>query len=445
MRTLEKIHPPRLRRQWRGIDARRGAGRDDAGAVLILALVFLLVVGGIVGSLAAWATNDLDNTAHFTSARSLQYAAESAVELAIQNIRYTPLLLATQADPTPTLNASPPVACWGTAPSEPPAVDGQSLAVWCSTVWYPSSSFTRVVTISACPVTSTMTAASCAQNPYLQAVVTFDDYPPGGVSAPNTTTPVPCLSPAVGGYCGTTMSVNSWDWSPVVPTVSSISPASGLITGGTITVTGSGFVAGATSVNFVSESGGTPNEYGVIAPIPAPGSAVVPAVGIISVPASSVTVTNGGTSLTSLVPAVDQGTTFFVTVTTSGGTSSYDPNPNSPSANDIYTYLTNVSPSISGISVSGISPPAGSNTGGTAVTITGIGFYNGASNAVVTFVGSVTKTAITFVNSPTSITAFSPNVSPATGSFYITVTTPGGTTTSHNFLFAYSQLQANGG
>jgi hypothetical protein len=279
-----------------------------------------------------------------------------------------------------------------------------------------------------------MTASSCALNPYLQAVVTFDDYPAGGVSAPTGVTPVPCTSPTFGGYCGTTMSVNSWEWFPAVPTVSSISPASGLITGNnTITITGSGFIANATSVNFVEESSAAPSSTSVIAPIPPPGSSVVPAVGIVTVPASSVTVNPGGTTLTVVAPAVDQGTTFFVTVTTPGGTSAYGPN-------DIYTYSSAVVPAISSIS-----PAGGFNTGGTAVTITGIGFYNGASNAVVTFVGSVTRTAITFVNSPTSITVFSPNVSPETGNFYITVTTPGGTSASHSFVFAYSQLQANGG
>ena len=356
-----------------------------------------------------------------------------------------------RADPTPTLNASPPAACWGTAPDVPPAVDGQSVAVWCSTVWYPSSAATRVVTISACAAAET--AASCASNPYLQAEVTFDDYPPLGVSAPPTTTPVPCSS-----YCGTTMTVNSWEWSPVVPTVSSISSTSGLstsglITGGTtgvpcsqqptgcVTITGSGFVAGATTVNFVEESGGVPSSDSVIAPQPPAGSATVPAVGMITVPVSSVTVNGSGASLTAVVPAVDQGTTYLLTVTTPGGTSAYDPNPANPSANDIYTYLPNVSPSITSIS-----PAGGSNTGGTAVSITGVGFYSSASNPlVVKFVGASTS-AVVYVNSPTSITAFSPNVSPATGKYTITVTTLGGTYSNSNTdSFTYSQLPANGG
>src|ERR1700722_2354621 len=123
----------------------RGNG-DEAGAVLVLALVFLVVVGAIVGSLATWTMNDLNNTSHFTSARSLQYAANSATQVAIQSIRYNPLLGTDQ-----TLNASPPSYCWGNASSPALApIDVDNFAVWCSTEWNPSSSNTRVVTFSTC-------------------------------------------------------------------------------------------------------------------------------------------------------------------------------------------------------------------------------------------------------------------------------------------------------
>jgi hypothetical protein len=51
---------------------------------------------------------------------------------------------------------------------------------------------------------ATALATSCAASPYLQAVVTFGDYPVG-TSAPNT---AECVV-----YCGTSMTVNSWIWS----------------------------------------------------------------------------------------------------------------------------------------------------------------------------------------------------------------------------------------
>ena len=174
---------------------------DEAGAVLILALAFLLTTGAIVGGLAGWITNDLNNSTQFASARSLQYSASNATELAIQGIRYDPSLATTQ-------NANPPAPCWGTGSSSDVSIPEGSttsddMSSWCSTEWTPSSASTRVVTISTC--LSSESAPTCSANPYLQAVVVFDDYPPG-LSAPN---PNACVV-----YCGTGMTVSSWRWSP---------------------------------------------------------------------------------------------------------------------------------------------------------------------------------------------------------------------------------------
>jgi hypothetical protein len=173
---------------------------SDAGAVLILALAFLLTTGAIVGALAGWITNNLNNSTHFASARSLQYSASNATELAIQGIRYDPSLATTQ-------NANPPAPCWGTGASSdvsiPEGATSDDMSAWCSTKWTPSSASTRVVTISTC--LSSESAAKCSANPYLQAIVVFDDYPPG-LSAPN---PNACVV-----YCGTGMTVSSWRWSP---------------------------------------------------------------------------------------------------------------------------------------------------------------------------------------------------------------------------------------
>jgi len=178
---------------WEKVSSRSDPGRDEAGAVLVLALLFLAAVGGIVGSLASWATNDLNNTATFTSARTLQYAFNGATEVAIQNIRYTPLLA--------TTDQGVPGSCWGTSSSL--QIDNQNIDVWCSTQWTPTSASTRVVTFDACPHGGT--ASACVANPSLEAVVTFDDYPTGS-SPPN---PAACVA-----YCGTSMTVNSWVWSP---------------------------------------------------------------------------------------------------------------------------------------------------------------------------------------------------------------------------------------
>jgi hypothetical protein len=177
--------------------------RDEAGAVLILALVFLVAVGGVVGSLATWASNDLNNTTQFTTARTQQYSVSGATQTAIQAIRYTPLL-------STTTNASPPVACWGTGSLSEVTSNNLTVAVWCSTFATPLSAISRTVTFDACVVTAaqsglsaTALATSCASSPKLKAIVTFGDYPPG-FSAPN--------AGQCAVYCGTTMTITSWVW-----------------------------------------------------------------------------------------------------------------------------------------------------------------------------------------------------------------------------------------
>ena len=183
------------------IHRRRAERRDrgDAGSVLILAFIYLTAVSVTVLALAGWSTTNLHGSLAFSSARQLQDAARSTAELAMQEIRYTPMLSTSQ-----TLNASPPSACWGSAPTSGVSnIDGNSMNVWCSTVWNPTSGETRVVTLSTCQ--STVTAAGCAANPYLQVVVTYDDYPPGGAAAVSG----PCTD---WNWCGQGMTIDSWAW-----------------------------------------------------------------------------------------------------------------------------------------------------------------------------------------------------------------------------------------
>jgi hypothetical protein len=162
-------------------------------------MVYIIVVSTIVGALASWTMNDLHNTKNFSSVQSLQSVATSATEVAIQSIRYTPLLGANQ-----TVNANPPSYCWGSsAPSQftVPAFPSLTMDVWCSTVWNPLTAQSRVVTFSTC--LSSYSNSACADSPLLQAVVTFDDYPSTG-SAPIQG---PCSL-----WCGIGMTLNSWVW-----------------------------------------------------------------------------------------------------------------------------------------------------------------------------------------------------------------------------------------
>jgi hypothetical protein len=170
---------------------------DEVGATLMLAMAYVILVGVVVGALGSWIVNDLNNAKSFAAASSRQLAASSAVTLALQSIRYVPLLGTGQ-----TLNATPPSYCWGnSAPSGFTSADGTVINVWCSTSWTSTSSATRVVTISACA--STVSAAACAGSPLLQTVVTYDDYQATGM-VPTTTL---CTT-----TCGAAMTVNSWTW-----------------------------------------------------------------------------------------------------------------------------------------------------------------------------------------------------------------------------------------
>lgn len=67
----------------------RAAG-DDQGSVLILALVFVAVVGLVGGAIALFATSTLAQTSSLQADRSTQFAAESAIQVAIQTVRDIP-------------------------------------------------------------------------------------------------------------------------------------------------------------------------------------------------------------------------------------------------------------------------------------------------------------------------------------------------------------------
>jgi hypothetical protein len=142
------------------------------------------------------------------------------------------------------------------------------------------------------------------------------------------------------------------------PTVTSISPTSGPMAGGTaVTVNGTN-LTGLVSVTF----GG--------------------------LAASAITV-NSSTQLTATAPAATVPGPVDVVVTTNGGSSP-------TSSADLYTFVAPTP------TVTGVSPTSGSTNGGTAVTITGTGFTWASS----VWFGNISASFT--VNSSTQITATSP-------------------------------------
>jgi hypothetical protein len=192
----------------RGVDSARSGPvtrgsrrtRED-GAILILALVYLIAVSMSVLALSTWATNDLNNSTKFSSANTLTVAASDMMNVAIQYVRYNPVI-SPQA-----------VACWGGEATEQiPVIGGDQVAVWCSTTWQPRSFQTRIVDFYACPID--VSANSCAYDngagALLSVTVTFDDYPP----APKVLAPIDELCSV---WCGSGMTITNWTWGSSQP------------------------------------------------------------------------------------------------------------------------------------------------------------------------------------------------------------------------------------
>jgi len=201
---------------------RSGDSRSESGAVLILALAFIVAVALIVGALADWAMNDLNNTTKFQAASELHYALSSVTNTAIQSIRYAPLPSTPTSAQAPTNgSAGQPTGlgnCWIPAANSPASqllIDTYTVAVWCNTVIDLSQATTRTVTLYAClssltypstPALILQAQQSCQNSPLLTAVVIFDDYPSGGglllTSQCNLTV----------GQCGEGQTLVSWNW-----------------------------------------------------------------------------------------------------------------------------------------------------------------------------------------------------------------------------------------
>ncbi|WP_147458858.1 IPT/TIG domain-containing protein [Micromonospora sp. BL4] len=172
---------------------------------------------------------------------------------------------------------------------------------------------------------------------------------------------------------------------PAPPTAATIVPDEGPQSGGhTVTITGTGFVPGGTTVTFDGA------------------------------PATNVVVAPNGTSLTAVTPPGAVGPAS-VAVTTPGGTAA-------PLA---YTYLADGSDAV----ITNLTPTTGPTSGGTTVTITGTGF-TGATQ--VTFDG-VPGTNFTVNPAGTTITVVTPpnTAGPAT----VELVFPAGEVTAPTFTY----------
>ena len=178
---------------------------------------------------------------------------------------------------------------------------------------------------------------------------------------------------------------NAFTFSATAPTVSNLSPGSGLTTGGTaVTITGTNFAAGATL-----SMGGTP--------------------------ATGVTFLNS-TTITATTPAHAAGAVSVLVTNTDG---------QSGTLSGGFTYI------LPAPTVASVTPASGSTIGGTAITISGANFVAGATVSL----GSSAATAVAVVNG-TTITATTP--AGAAGTVAVTVTNPDGQNGALSSAFTYN-------
>ncbi len=179
-----------------GVQANR---RDERGASLILALLFIVVVGVIIGAISSLTLNDLNNTGKFDTASAQAYSASSVVNVAIQTVRYTP-----------QSSANVLGTCWGSSPSKL-TFNGIQVEIWCETTVNSGSSQSRVVSMYACNTSTTTTGSTCQANPLLTVVEAYDDYSTSGTDT--------CLTNPSSTTCGFGATTLAWTWGSLATAV----------------------------------------------------------------------------------------------------------------------------------------------------------------------------------------------------------------------------------
>ena len=100
-----------------GIRRTRRIRRDERGASLVLAIVFMVVVGAVGGGVLASISSGVQSGAQLATARNREYAADAAIETSIARVRRLNASAsaaisppACGSDPTYTFEANPSVA-----------------------------------------------------------------------------------------------------------------------------------------------------------------------------------------------------------------------------------------------------------------------------------------------------------------------------------------------
>jgi hypothetical protein len=141
-----------------------GFARDQEGATLVLALVFMVVIALVLGALLTFSGDGLLNTSNLLDQQSLEYRSAGAVEVAIQTVRYTDT---TYTGGSCFSGGSPTVQIGPALPNN----GNPAVFVTCSSVANPpNSGVTREINVYACG------SSGCGPNNYtVWATVDFQD------------------------------------------------------------------------------------------------------------------------------------------------------------------------------------------------------------------------------------------------------------------------------
>lgn len=222
----------------------------------------------------------------------------------------------------------------------------------------------------------------------------------GLITATTPANPVGTVSVLVAGPSGAVGGlVAGYTYELAIPRLTSVSPSTGALAGGTtLTLSGSGFAPGAT----VTIGGQTAPTVSAVSPmqivVATPPGPAGPAI---------ILVTNPGGSISGLASAFSY---------------SANPQPQAP-------------PPGPTVSIAGVTPSTGPATGGTAITISGSGFLPGAT---VTIGGIAVASNVV---SSTQIAATTPPVS-GSGNVAVTVTNPGGALAALASAFHYAVVSS---
>ena len=176
------------------------SGHSDAsqeGAILILALVFVLLIAFSVLGLLTFGGTGITDATSLQGQRALQYAADGAVTASIQSVRYTSNYYA-------VVNQEPTTDCLPNGATSM-TLDGDQMTVGCTgTLALPvPQQNTRVITFYGCLGSATGTASPClSSNAIIAATVDFQDISSSGF--------YDCSDPADSLTCGTGMTMANW-------------------------------------------------------------------------------------------------------------------------------------------------------------------------------------------------------------------------------------------